>query len=219
MVNPNDVPVSGTGAARAGVVDWGSFVPKRVDSEDTLGPEQNKKVWEKLYKEAGLSSAGEDDRRALRAAVYVYCAKNGTSREGEYSGEMQLASGKTVSAAAIVRAAGRMRVRRFLRANMMESYDFFKSSRVMEADERFVSKCSSLGVPAECAFATADWLGDCPQFTPGETKAHEITFVRGIDRAKRARGGKTLEDVESQRQDANLHAQGPSEASGEAFRF
>lgn len=211
---------SHSGPARNADVDWTSVVPKMVDSEDTMGVEQNKRTWEKLYKEAGLSTSGEDDRRALRAAVYVYCVKNGTSREGEYSGDMVLSTGKTVNASSIVRAAGKMRVRRFLRANAKESYDFFKASRVMEADDKFVSKCASLGISAENAFATADWLGDCPLFTPGESRAHEATFTRGIERARRARDGKTLEAVEGDRQDANLHAQGPAVGgASESFRF
>lgn len=200
-------------------VDWFSVVPRRVDSEDALGDESNARAWEKLYREAKLSSAGEEERRAMRAAVYVYCAKNGTSREGDYTGSMVLSNGTTVSSAVIARAAGRHHIRKFLRANMIESYQFFKASRVMESDERFVAKCAALGIAADFAFATSDWLTDCPLFTPSEARAHELTFVRSIDRARRARGGKTLETVEGERIGANLEAQGPSGAGSDVVGF
>jgi len=195
-------------------VDWAAVVPRRVDSEDALGVDQNKATWEKLYREAGMTAGNEEERRALRAAVYVYCAKNGTSREGDYGGEMVLSTGKHVPAAVIPKAASRNRIRKFLRANMNESYEFFKSSRVMESDDRFIAKYAGHGISPDNAFAAADWLTDCPLFTPAEVKVHNAIFVHSIDRAARARGGNTLETVENDRVQEGLRAQGPPMGKG-----
>lgn len=202
------------GVGVKGAVDWTECVPKNVDSEDSLGIEENKRTWERMYKRAGMVSANEKERRMLRAAVYVYCLKNGTSREGEYSGNMILANGTVVSAAVIPGSSSKMKIRKFLRANMAESYQFFKESRIIENDARYVAKCAALGISPECAFATADWMADCPDFTPAESRAHDAAFVRGIERARRARGGKNLEAVESGRLDDALHAQGPAYETG-----
>lgn len=209
---------SSSTAVRA--VDWTNFLPKSVDSEDTLGPEENKRVWEDLYRKSGMVTAGEDERRMVRAAVYMYCLKNGTSREGDYSGKMVLYNGRSVAASVIPAAASKMKIRKFLRANMAESYQYFKSTRVAESDERFVAKCAALGIAAECAFATADWMSECPTFTPAESRAHDTAFVRGIDRARRARNGKSLEAVESGRLDDQMTVQGPkNEQYGNTIEF
>jgi len=189
---------------------WNDATPKIVSFEDCLGQEANSKAWEKLYAATGLKSPNEKERRSVRAAVYVYCAKNGTSREGEYSGTFVLAGGQTVDAAVIPRAAGKMKIRKFLRANMIESYIFFKETGVMEQDDRFVAKAAAFGISAECAFAMADWLDDCPMFTPAEAKAHTTVFNKSIDRSKRARGGKTLETIEDERVTEGIEVNGPA---------
>jgi len=132
---------------------------------------------------------------------------------------MVLATGKKVSAEIIVKAAGNRRIRKFFRANMIESYDFFKQSRVMESDERFIAKAANFGIPPESAFAIADWMTDCPKFTPSESRAHELVFARSIDRARRAREGDTLERVEERRMDKALEAQGPGTEAGRRIEF
>jgi len=206
-------PDSGVAEAASGprgTPDWSAFVPKSVDSEDALGPEKNQQVWEKLYRAAGFPMATEQERMAIRAGVYVYCAKNGTSREGDYSGDIVLSNGKRISAACIPAASGKFAVRKFLRANAIESYTFLKKTRCMEAEGKFVAKCATLGISAENAFATADWLTNCPLFTPGESRAHDASFTHGLDRSRRARDGQNLEKVEQSRVHANLQAQGPS---------
>lgn len=208
-----DSSVGGSGSTRK-PVDWSTVIPKRVDSEDTLGVEQNKATWEKLYKYASMATANEEERKAVRAAIYYYCAKNGTSREGDYAGNMMLSNGKVVSAAVIPQAAGVKHIRRFLRANMVESYDFFKSTKIMESDDRFVAKCAALGISSEYAFATSDWMTDCHLFTPGETRAHNTSFNHGLERARRSRGGKGLEEVEKDRVHETLMVQGPVETHG-----
>lgn len=189
---------------------WADVLPKSVSFEDSMGADDATKVWEKIYNATGLKTLSEKERRSVRAAVYVYCVKNGTSREGDYGGTFVLAGGQTVEAAIIPRSAGRLKIRKFMRANMAESYHLFKETRVMESDERFVAKAAGHGIPAECAFATADWMDDCHLFTPGEARAHNIVFIRSLDRAKRARGGKTLEAVEDQRVAEGIEVNGPA---------
>jgi len=200
-------------------VDWSAVIPKSVDSEDALGSAKVASIWEKMYREAGLANASEDERRALRAAVYVYCALNGTSRVGDYASEMVLSTGKTIPAAIIPQCTSRMHIRKFLRGNMIESYKFLKESRVMESHDRFIAKCAALQIAPEAAFATADWLADCPLFTPQELAAHSKTFTRGIDRSRRARDGMTLEGVEERADQENLRAQGPAVARGAQIDF
>jgi len=189
-------------------LDWVSLSPKRIDEEDALGADANRAVWEKVYRASGKAQAGEKERAGIRLAVYVYGALNGTSREGNYNGECQCFDGTKFAASIIPQSTGRMNIRKFFRANMLEAYDALKSSRVMETYQRFLSKAASLSVSPEAAFATADFLADCPKFTPSETRAHDAAFTRGIERARRARGGRGLEEVEHGRMTANMEAQG-----------
>jgi len=193
---------------------WADLKPKSVGNEDALSDDQNKLVWEKLYKMVGAASAEEDTKKSIRLAVYAYCCVNGTSRDGQYEVPFKTSTGLEIDSAVIPQAASRMQIRKFLRSNMIESYEALKSSGVIEENARYVMKVSALGVSPACAFATADWLTDCPLFTPAENRAHEASFTASVERAKRSRGGHSLENVEKARVDAGLAAQGPAEASG-----
>jgi len=203
---PAKQPVVGGESGRREKKAWTEFAPISVTAEDALSLEVNKALWEKMYKALGLTTASEDQRKAVRAGVYVYGAKNGTSREGTYGGEITTADGRTFSSAEIVKAVGKGRIRKFFRSNMTESYEFFKESRVMESDDRFVAKAAGFGIVPEAAFAMADWFTNCPHFSPGEVRAHDTVFAKSLMRARGARGGKTLEDVEDQRIDAEIEA-------------
>jgi len=193
-------------------VDWAGLKPKSVGTEDALGESQNKQTWEKLYGLAGAASADEAAKQGIRLAVYAYCCVNGTSREGAYEAMLKTATGLEFSASVIPQAASRMSIRKFLRANIVESYTALKESGIIEENERYVAKVSLLGISASCAFATADWMGDCPLFTPMEVKAHEISFNVGLERSRRSRGGVSLEAVERKRVDATMEAQGSMES-------
>jgi len=202
----------GSAASAAGVVvNWADHKPKSVDFEDAMNERKCKEVWGKMLRDAGLPTAGEAQQRSFRLAVYVYACKNGTSREGDYKGKIQMSDGTTFDAAVIPRATGRMSIRKFFRGNMDESYRALKLSGVMLEDDRFVAKAAMSGIAADDAFATADWMTGCPLFTPSEAKSHEASFTYSIERAKRAREGKTLEGVERDRQDRELEAQGGME--------
>lgn len=202
-------------------VVWSERAPKMVASEDSMDPRKVAAVWQKMYNEARMGGMSEAEQQAFRLGVYVYACKNGTSREGDYSGSIVLNNGAEFSAAVIPRATGKMSIRKFFRGCALESYEALKESGCMEADERFVAKVSALGVTPECAFATADWLTDCPKFTPAERAAHDKTFTMGIERARRARDGSTLESVEGGRVARTLEAQGPATAplAGHEVRF
>jgi len=204
---------SGAKAAESGMKEveaMKKLLPKAVDSEDVMNPGGVVRVWDRVYRAAGLASADEDARTMVRYAVYIYCSKNGASREGNYAGEFTLANGVVVPASVIPGGAGLLNIRRFMRGNMRESYKMHKSTGCMEEDERYVAKAAALGISAEHAFAMSDWYGDCPYFTPAEKRAYEISFNAGLERARRNRGG-TLEKVEQARIARSLEAQGPAE--------
>jgi len=142
---------------------------------------------------------------SIKLATYAYFARNGTSRDGDYSAVVRTSLGKDLPAAAIKRAVG-FNPRKFMRGCMDESYQALKTSGVMEKDERFVAKAATFGVSPECAFAIADWFDECPAFTPKERAAHDAARNHGLNRARNARGGTSLEDVERNRLDDGLNA-------------
>jgi len=187
------------------VVDWVSYAPKIVPSEDALPEGECNVIWENIAKYAGITSASEDERLSIRLATYCYFARNGTSREGDYGTVVKMSTGKDLAAADIKRAVG-LNPRKFMRGCMDESYTALKTSRIMEKDERFVAKAATFGVSADCAFATADWFDDCPRFTPKEKLAHDSAKNYGLNRARNARSGVTLEEVERNRLDEGLRA-------------
>jgi len=213
------VAESTVGVGSSGI-DWDKLKPVSVSYEDSVTDARKNDIWKRLYDRAGLSSGSEKERQEIRLGVYAYCCKNGTSREGSYEGEFQTASGKIVPASIIPQAATRMHIRKFMRANMMDSYEALKKSKIMEEDGRFIAKAGALGIAPEAAFAMADWLTDCPNFTPSEARAHDLSFTRSIDRARRARDGNSLEAVEEGRSERNMRAQGPgAEAQGNPVKF
>jgi len=188
-------------------IDWTQFKPVVVSHEDTMDAAEVKATWQKIYRDSGYTTLNEDTQRSVRMAVYVYLCVNGTSREGAYDGKCVTKDGVSFPAAVIPRAAGKMKIRRFMRGNMEESYVALKNSKVIEEDEKYVAKVAKLGVSADLAFATGDWFTSCPKFTPSETRVHEASFTHGVERAKLARGGRALEKVEGERVRDSLAAQ------------
>jgi len=185
---------------------WERYVPVKIDHEDCLSDNRNQETWQKIYAEVGATN--EDSRMGIRAAVYVYCCINGTSRVGNYGGVCKTYDGTEFPAAVISRNSGKQ-IRKFLRANMDESYEFLKETRVMEADSRFVASAGTLGIAPSEAFAMADWMDNCLRFSPAEELAHSKKFVHGTERSRRARDGHTLEHVESAQRRSELVTQGP----------
>lgn len=195
-------------------VDWKSLVPKVVPSEDALGQKACEEIWSLIYTGAGLVNPSEKERQSVRLAVYAYGCKNGTSREGSYSGVIVTSGGLEFEAAVIPRSTGKYHIRKFFRGNMQESYVALKTSKVMEGDPRFVAKVEGYGISSNNAFATADWLADCPMFTPEEVAAHNAVQKYSLERARRVRGGNDLETVENVRIEDGLKVSGPLETTG-----
>jgi len=154
--------------------DWSAYVPKQVSRVDTMDKDKADKKWELIYKAARASSESEPVKKGIRLGVYVYCCINGCSPESDYSGSVQTYSGLMFPAAVVPQSVGKHEVRRFLRAYLKESYNALKSSGAIENEAKYVAACASLGISAGVAFATADWMSDCPHFTPEELRAHEM---------------------------------------------
>lgn len=204
-------PVSGEGFG-AKTNKWIAAAPKAVDSENALGPEKVRAAWAKMYTAAGVS--GEEGQMQLRAAVYLYGLINGTSREGSYKGFMKLANGMSVSASVIVAAVGGTEIRKFFRGNMEESYEALKIMPLADLAPAVVVKAAELGCAADEAFATADWMSNNHRFTPGELRVHNLAFTTSVSRARRARSGQSLEDVERGRLHEMVASQGPEAVAG-----
>jgi len=197
------VPVGVVGAN----LPWAELAPKNVDRVRVMSEDKVTRKWEVIYKMAGLRNPSEVTRASLRLAVYVYLFRNGSTRVGEYSGEISLVDGHVFPAAVIVRAVGAMDMRRFMRGNAVESYVAMKTSKVIEDDPSDVAKAAELGIRAEDAFAMADWFDLCPVLTPSEKLAHEKAFKYRISRASKSRGNNTLEGVEDEALEDKLAVQ------------
>lgn len=188
--------------------EWVELIPKEVTPADSLSVAESEKNWQEMYRLAGIATGSEKQKKAFRAWAYVQGCLNGTSRLGDFRGIDKLYDGTAVEAAIIPRVLGRD-IRKHYRANMDESYKFLKTTRVMEMHSRFIKKCAALGIGASEAFATADWLDDCPHFTPGESAAHARSFNASLARARRSRDGKTLEQVEDESLAQAIRVNGP----------
>jgi len=180
-------------------MNWAELSPVSVDYEDSMNAGKVKEVWQKMYQLAGLRNPSEDEQASFRLACYVYACINGTSRVGNFSGQITTSGGTVFPASVISRATGGLNIRQFFRGNMSESYEALKMSGCIERDERYVAKVlNEVGASAECAFATSDWMTNCPHFTPAERAAHNASFDYSVRRARNARGGRSLEAVEKE---------------------
>lgn len=187
--------------------DLAALRPPVQDGEDSMSQRQSDAAWAKIYKAAGVQN--ETERKAVRVACYAYACKNGTSRAGTWRHTVKVANGTEFPASAIIEATGLYDVRRFFRKNKNEAYELLKATQAMEYDEEFLARCEARGAPRHAAFATADYLSGCSHLTPEERRANEAFFDMSIDRARRARDGATLEQVEGQALHRRVEVQGP----------
>lgn len=194
-------------------VDWASFAPKSVPFEDSVLPHSVNNYWERIYAEVGADD--EKKHVEVRLALYAYCAKNGTSREGNYEGVMKTASGMTVPADVLPRVVTKYLIRRFMRACAEESYLSLKLSGCLLADERFIARIMANGVPTDAYMATCDWLRESAMLTPQEAHHNERLFVARRKAADVARGG-TLDSVEARRVEnaVGVHDEGADRDNG-----
>lgn len=194
------------------IEEYSKLVPAHVDDVTTMSEDKVNATWEAIYKLMGVSSAGEDEKKAIRCGVYTYARKNGTSRAGGWNKTFTTANGKTYEAACVLAVTGKFELRRFFRGNERESYKYLKYSGVVESTPKLMMEGEQYGVAPECVFALADWLDDCPFLMPEEKQAHEKARVYNYERAKRARGGKSLEAIEDEQRAKALEVQGPLES-------
>jgi len=192
---------------------WADCKPKKAEYEDAMSKDECDDYWKRIYKMSGVGDGDEKAKRELRAAAYVYAAINGTSSVGNYRRNMVTASGRSIPARVLPQVLNG-NIRQFFRGNMDDAYDFFVETGHMETEHRFCEKAAAKGVAASEAFCTADFLADCSKFTPLQKRAHQMAFDYGVSRARRARDGRSLEQVQEMESHATLEAQGPMTSAG-----
>jgi hypothetical protein len=204
--------------SKAGGSGWTNFKPKMVQREDQFPESMVKTTWAAIYDYAGVASGSEDDKKSIRAGVYAYCMVNGSSPECLYVRDVVCSTGVSFGAS-ILKQATSNRIRQFLRGCLQESYDFLKESKVAEDQPRFIRTRQDMGIPAEFAFATADWLTNYERMTEAELKYHNVSKDAGFIRSRRARAGKTVEQLRDERVEASMDAQGPEVAAPQGSRI
>jgi hypothetical protein len=205
-VNSRDGPFSGC-------------VPQAITAAKVMDASKAATVWTGLYTAAGVASAQEDVKKSLRCAVYTYLAVNGASPSGAYPGTITSGKGATLSAAAIPEFCGRYSIRQFARAGAAEALQFFYATDVLTTNAVMRAKCELLEVPAESAVALVDFLDLAAALRPADRDVQKAIRNFSIERARRGRGGKNMEEMRGDHYDATLTAQGPAvplarEASG-----
>lgn len=165
---------------------WLTRKPLRVDYEDTMAREDVAKVWEAVYEQA--KARNEEQKAATRLAVYVYGAKNGTVRVGNYGGTIQVSYGQKFSAK-VISTACKGTIRQFYRGNMDESYEALSESRALNDDERLVARALSQNVPLAAIISLCDWFKDCSKMSQQEQQHHDRLFTIKNAAAYANRGG------------------------------
>jgi len=215
VVQPVAAGPSNTDAAPRDPHDWSAYTPLRLDVADAMPMEEAQLVWANLYAAANLTNATEEIKKGFRGLVYAEMFVQGTSRAGGYVGKMQASNGTVLPVSIIPSTVPQGQLRRFLRADLEESYNALKTMRLDRVAAKRVAKATELGIPANYAFATADWLTGCPEFRAPEAEAHKVYMGTSIRRANAARGG-TLESVERSYVEPRVPSQAPV---GEAITF
>jgi len=188
--------------------EFANCIPKRVTAAKVMDEEKVKAAWNKMYAAAGISNVGEEGKKALRCAVYLYLAVNGTSPAGTYKGIVQTATGVVMRASEIPAATGTFEVRQFARGNVEESLRFFRSTGILEVYPAVVAKCTEKEIPPSDAFGLVDWFDVAPALTPTEHQVQKKLKNFGLSRARRARGGQDMDDIRAGHYQESLDAQG-----------
>ena len=204
-----ETSVSGTTSAKD---EFEGCVPAEVTSTRIMDKAAVDRAWTKMYVAAGIASQDEQVKKSLRCAVYTYLAKNGTSPAASFKGHVKTGKGTTMLASAIVDAVGHFEVRQFARANGAESVRYFRKTGVLTTDEVMLAKCETYDLPPSEVIALVDWVDTTLGLTPPEREAQKRLKSYGVDKARRARGGKDLSEIRDEHMDRALVAQGPSRA-------
>lgn len=206
-----------SGNAKKGKFD--NCVPKAVTTAKVMDKDKNERSWNLIYRAAGIESAAESIKLALRCAIYVYFAKNGTSPNGGYPGFVESGAGTKLLASKIVEAVGRYDIRQFARANAEEACEFFHETEVLSEDDHMIAMCLRYEIRPADAVGCVDFLDDCITLRPTEADAAKVIKNFSLRRARAANGGRDMRDMRDDHLDDALEAQGaqkvlPPQASG-----
>lgn len=186
---------------------FADMVPASVPVAKVMSPNDNRVVWEEIYAKAGIASKGEDVKRALRCAVYLYWAINGTSPEGSYTGNIVTAKGTSFPVSIVVAASTRLAVRQFARANATEALAFFRATRVLQQQQVLVAKADELSVTLDSLVGMVDFFDSVAGLTPVEKACQSAMKNYGLVRARNSRGGRDTQTLVAERRNENLDAQ------------
>lgn len=193
-------------ARAAGESKWGNVAVPRVEHEDRMAVEEAEAVWNRIY--SLFRAAGEEARNEVKLAVYAYYAVNGSSPQTPHSKDIVTGGGVSVASADVLDAIGsRELIRRFLRAHVEEAYSALKESEVLATDDVYVAKVADKGIPRQYAYCGADFLRGCGLLMPVEKDYADRAFNYSVQRARSARGGRTVEQIDEESRDARLTAQ------------
>jgi hypothetical protein len=173
-----------------------------------MSTKQRNAAWAQFYTLCGVANADEATKLALRCAVYVYAAKNGTSPQGPYRYGGVSAKGTNFLGVYITTAVGRTEVRRFFRSNADESVDFFLETEALTKDPDIRKECEREGIALSDAICLCDWLDGHPKFTPEQQRQHSRLKNRDVSRARAGRGNRDLDDVRADEDSAIVASQG-----------
>jgi len=214
MSLPKDAPYNGgaLSSREKMIAEFADAVPKHVDSVKMFGPNEVKNAWNVIYGKYGIGAGSEKEKLRIRGGVYMYAFLNGTSRAGGWSGSFVTSDGRSYDAGVVTRAVGNSEVRRFMRGNGEESYNFLKHSGAVTANENSLAQAATFGFAPSLAFCFADWLDGNAMMSLEEQGVVNKIKAHNLERSRRARGGLTLEQVEDGARHASLAVQGPLDA-------
>jgi len=167
----------------------------QVEHEDRMDTDGAQELWNEIYQLFGATA--EAMQTNVRVAVYGYYAVNGASRRTPHGRDVTTSDGVTAPSAEVLKVIGKERIRKFMRADVVDAYSALKYSPVITTDEIFAAKMErERNVPRSYCYAAVDFLRGCPEFTPEEVKYSESAFRLGINRADNARRGISIDELD-----------------------
>jgi len=184
---------------------WSEVNAPVIEHEDRFSNEKCDELWTSLY--SLFAATGEGAQSEVKLAVWCYYAVNGTSKRTPHGVDINTAGGTSVPASDVLRVIGAGNTRRFLRGTQEEAYVALTETQALQEDEVFVAKVASkYSIPRAFVHCAVDFLRDCPMFTPEEVRFSDIAFKTSVERATRARGGRTMDEEDSSSHLATVRA-------------
>jgi len=180
------LPVQGVDIQAPVGGEFDGCLPGEVTTVKVMSERQRDAVWDALYALAGVSGQGNEHKRALRCAVYVYFANNGTSPKSSLEGVATSGKGAVLHMPETVKAFGdKLGKRRFMRANAEESVAFGRAMGAYAASTAVRQRCEEAGIAISDHLAVLDWLDMYPYLTATEKVAQ--TGLKSVNIAKSRR--------------------------------